>query len=369
MFGYGGMGMMGGRTSIRNDPAIPPIDSCLECGQFIPTVPGSLKQCSGCSCARFCNQECLKKCWPRHKKDCKELKKLVGPDKLRPVVQVLRTSRGATIANPEALVPSEVSDLRYWTGGPQREMGAFLMATIDRLLVNKKGALKQLCGKQDILRHIYSFLYKKNMAAVIERKLSSVKLKSGLVLSTCAADHLSVYRSLTRAMRKARYPAACAERWGTPEDEHHYDADSEEGIPLNALLGNSAEVCEDCGADGEQFFSFCMNRPVPSDRVHHCTYCGKCFYFRPGCLMGCAHCGFGDFSPHGEVDPVVQLAEYGGMSRAEAKARLAKEKALSGGGRFFEFPLQHAEIARGCGLPQTADSTTKGLAREGYWGF
>ena len=357
--------MFGGRTFIRNnDPGIPPLDSCLECGQS-----GRLKQCTGCSCARFCNQDCLKKCWPLHKKDCKVLKAMTGPDKLRPVVQVLRTSRGATIANPEALVPSEVSDLRYWTGAPQREMRSFLLGTIDRLLVNKKGALKQLCEKEDILRNIYSFLYKKGITALIERRLHGTKLKSGMVLSVCAADHLSVVRSLTPAQRNARYPAACAERWGTPEDEHHFDGDGEEGIPLKALLSDSAEVCQDCCADGEQFFSFCMNRAVSSDRVQHCTFCGKCFYYRPGCLMGCAHCGFGSFCAHDEVDPVAQLAEYGGLSRAAAKARLDEENARGGGGIFVEFPLQHAEVARGCGVPQTADSTTRGLAGEGYWGF
>lgn len=165
-----------------------------------------------------------------------------------------------------------------------------------------------------------------------------------------------------------RYPAACAERWCSPEDEHHYDQDGEVGIPLRALLGRCEDVCSDCGADGEQFFSFCMNRPVNADFVEHCTYCGKCFYYRPGCMMGCAHCGFGTFNAHGEVDPVVQLAEYAGLSRVEASALMQKEQTRTGR-ELPEFVIKHAEVARGCNLPRTVDAFTAGLSGEGYWGF
>lgn len=88
---------------------------------------------------------------------------------------------------------------------------------------------------------------------------------------------------------------ACKERWGG--NGHYDELDGEpDTVRLEALLGSSDyEDCSHCGADGSQFFSFCLNRPVNSDRVKHCEHCHKCFYFRPGCLKGCQHCGMGDY--------------------------------------------------------------------------
>jgi hypothetical protein len=82
----------------------------------------------------------------------------------------------------------------------------------------------------------------------------------------------------------------CAMTWfcqGTVDPDANFGPT--EMAPLIAVLGH-VECCQACGADSEMSFSFCLNRVVSSDRVQHCTDCGKCFYFRPGCMGGCQHC-------------------------------------------------------------------------------
>jgi hypothetical protein len=39
---------------------------CLGCGEH-----GVIQRCSGCRSVFFCNQECMKRAWPIHKKHCK----------------------------------------------------------------------------------------------------------------------------------------------------------------------------------------------------------------------------------------------------------------------------------------------------------
>jgi hypothetical protein len=117
-------------------------------------------------------------------------------------------------------------------------------------------------------------------------------------LSQCALDHLSTVRSLTPAQLKARYPHACAERWGgAPKVHMHY---GRPGVPLRALLApaggllstSGKDACDACAGDGAQFFSFCLNRPVNADRVMHCMACGRCAYFRPYFpSRRCPYCG------------------------------------------------------------------------------
>ncbi len=158
----------------------------------------------------------------------------------------------------------------------------------------------------------------------------------GTELTACALDHYSVLQSLTDEQLRARYPLACKERWGG--DDHHYDEDGGAGVPLYALLAGEGSVCEDCGADGEQFFSFCLNRPVNKDRVAHCEFCGKCFYYRPGAMFGCEHCGWG--TDHANED----------FSR-ETLRRYKKGQGT------------------GCSMPPDAGYYARGLAGEGYWGF
>jgi hypothetical protein len=123
-------------------------------------------------------------------------------------------------------------------------------------------------------------------------------------LSDCARDHLRTVRGLTAAQRAARYPLACAEVWGGAATGHTHAAEdggpgARNGVRLRDVL-DDAQPCEDCADDGTQFFSFCLNRPVPADRVQHCLSCGRCFYHRPGFMRRCAYC---DGNPLGGVDP------------------------------------------------------------------
>ena len=137
--------------------------------------------------------------------------------------------------------------------------------------------------------------------------------------------------SLTPEQLNQKYPLACEERWGTRLGDHYWDENRvDKGVPLYELLDDAEPPC--CSADGSQFFSFCLNRPVNSDRVQHCEFCGKCFYFRPGCMNGCSYCGCG--------------------------WNFRYDKAV-------KFPPD----ARGCSVPADADLSTRGLAMEGYWGF
>jgi hypothetical protein len=69
---------------------------------------------------------------------------------------------------------------------------------------------------------------------------------------------------------------------------------------------------------------------VNADRVCHCDHCGRCFYFRPGCIKGCEHCGMGG-------DPLYE-------------------------------PRLYPEDERGCNISKNADRFTISLTAEGYWG-
>ena len=217
------------------------------------------------------------------------------------------------------------------------------------------GELQKACGHDCIEKNPYNRFPAGSYLGGPYDKESYNATHIGNKLTACALDHYSVLKSLTDKQLNARYPMACEERWGKGYDGHRYCEDhdpdnedededededeGEEGVPLRALLVEPYDnvVCRQCGTDGEQFFSFCMNRPVNSDRVHHCSFCGKCFYWRPGALYGCEHCGFGE--DHANEDYTTST--------------LRRYKKGEG---------------TGCTLPPDADYMARGLAREGYWG-
>jgi hypothetical protein len=158
-------------------------------------------------------------------------------------------------------------------------------------------------------------------------------------LSDCAADHIGVVLSLTPPQLLARYPYACAERWGGAPTRHtHGGVGAPPGVPLAELMCDSEEACDNCGADGTSFFSFCLNRPVNADRVCHCRACGRCFYFRPGFLGGCC--------PYCACNPRGGASGDGGAEEEEEEEGLREGRS-------------HAEVTR----------LEARLAEEGYWGY
>ena len=365
--GMGGMGMFGGMRGMRggfgmhfprSDPEIPPVHSCLECGKQEDSDI-KLLRCSCCKLAMFCDIECQKKCWASHKKICKQLKELFdtgNPNKLKPVrCQIIRSSDGATIKHSENMIPSEITSLRTYDESPLNEIVALLLGTHDRLGEFSKVHL--LKGFIDIFIKIYSFLYLSE-AARYKRLDRKVKICGQRIkLSTCAADHMSVIKNLTNDQLKARYPLACIERWGG--DGHNEEDENDGCTSLVDGLG-AFDSCVSCGSDGEQWFSFCLNRMVNADRVHHCDYCGKCFYYRPGCMMGCPHCNYGLYLVMSSAD-VEDVANLAGISINDARKLISKKgKQLN---------LKHVDIATGCNVPEFACYETKGLAAEGYWGY
>ena len=82
-----------------------------------------------------------------------------------------------------------------------------------------------------------------------------------------------------------------------------------------------------------------MNRPINADRVMHCSYCKRCFYYRPGCLMGCAYCGMNDY--YGPID-YEEIQEMTGMSVEEIDE--AKEKSRMTG---RDMAIRYKPEARG----------------------
>lgn len=346
-----------------SDPKIPP-ECCLNCGQA-----ENLNRCSSCKYAQFCNAECLKRCYAsKHKKDCARLKRFASIDsRLKSRVQVKRSFSGASIVNPQNMVPSEVSNIGFWEGDPKSEMKSFLLGTHDRL--GTLSPIRIIKSSSDVLQYIYSFLYTPRLVAFSRiGRLHNTEFDivgSRIKLSPCAADHLSIVQSLTAAQLNARYPAACEERWGKMHGATHiYSQDGLEGIPLHALLTQSTEPCLTCGTEdgqSEQFFSFCMNRSVNADRVEHCNFCGKCFYYRPGYLKGCIHCGFGKFIID---DAFYSITQLGGMTQEAAQTLV-----LEASERNTDIVFKHIETARGCEIPPFADRNERGLAGEGYWGF
>lgn len=161
------------------------------------------------------------------------------------------------------------------------------------------------------------------------------------------------------------YTLACKERWGTSFHEHVTD-DGNQGVPLENGLATSSP-CSSCGSDSDQWFSFCLNRFVNADRVHHCDNCGQCGYFRPGCIAGCEHCGFGDYYSNDEIqDPIGHLAYSGGFSHEKA------EHLIQTGPKMFgrpNFDIIYEPGSRGCKVSKVAVPSTKRLAMEGYWGY
>ena len=194
-------------------------------------------------------------------------------------------------------------------------------------------------------------------------------------MSHRARDHyLTVVKDLTDEQLKQRYPLACRERWGDDGHDHRlsakyvrkYGGDEEDGVPLELLLDDDRgydrePVRRDCGNAGDQWFSFCLNRPVNSGFVHRCEFCHKCFYFRAGCLMGCLHCGMGWYDGDDDPHELAALAE--GMSVDEAKRLLETVDTMREGLAF-----KYKENGRGCNVPACANPMVRGLVSEGYWG-
>lgn len=178
-------------------------------------------------------------------------------------------------------------------------------------------------------------------------------------LSECALDHyLSVVQHLTPDQLEQTYPLACIERWG---GQGHWDQDEEErGVVALKWLLDKYDDCQQCGRDGIQFFSFCLNRPVNSNMVKHCEFCHKCFYFQPGCLRGCEHCGMGYFFDMDEEPE--KLAHAAGISVEEAEKKLDSSSSR-------DILIRYAEDSRGCKTPRHADSFSRGMAMEGFWGW
>jgi hypothetical protein len=250
--------------------------------------------------------------------------------------QVVRTRDGASIPRPEQLVPKSTYTQRRRIAA--LEMRTFLMAAHERM--GKHSPAKVLAATAGVQRTIYLFLKPKQL---------------NKALSACAHDHFDVVSNLTKAQLAARYPAACAERWGQGGGGHPWEGDGEAGIPLRKLLRESQEPCGECGGDGEQFFSFCLNRPVNGDRVQHCHFCGKCFYYRPGCIQGCAHCGWAWEFPPVDWDHVQRCTGWT-TAQIEAQRKRCRE-------RGEDFSIQHLPAGRGCNVPPWAWPETRGLAR------
>lgn len=156
------------------------------------------------------------------------------------------------MANPQNMVPSEVSNIRFWDGSPRLEMGLFLLGTHDRL--GSSSPTRILKSSSEVLQYIYSsFLHLPKLSALkrMEERLHDTKLivfGESVTLSPCAAYHL--VQGLTENQLEARYPAGCEERWGMMNGGHAYDKDGREGIPLRSLLESHNEPCATCRCNG-----------------------------------------------------------------------------------------------------------------------
>jgi hypothetical protein len=70
---------------------------------------------------------------------------------------------GARIANPECLVPSEVSNLSYWDDDAKKAIRAFLYGRVNRassqgaVEVGEETAFKRLCLKADLVKTVFAF--------------------------------------------------------------------------------------------------------------------------------------------------------------------------------------------------------------------
>jgi hypothetical protein len=93
-------------------------------------------------------------------------------------------------------------------------------------------------------------------------------------------------------------------------------------VALDEVLALAAP-CTGCRSRGEQVFSFCLNRAVNADRVHHCLRCGKFFYYRPRfALRVCPYC---DCSPLGHDAAGEEEEEEDEGARRAHEMRIAHE--------------------------------------------
>ena len=110
-------------------------------------------------------------------------------------------------------------------------------------------------------------------------------------------------------------------------------------VPLWRLLSRDFEGCKGCGADGPQYFCFCMGRALNSDRVEHCLMCGLCYYTRPGVEV-CQYCQHRSLRSSEGPEEVWGESEEGCAEDSSSP----------------EGPLKMAR-------------TDFGFSSEGYWGF
>jgi hypothetical protein len=266
------------------------------------------------------------------------------------LVQVVRDQQGAHMPDVSSMPLSFRCNVVQRRAGVKREMKAFMLGTHRRL--GRHSAVIRLAGTDLVLSLIRDFLLPPRRRKVVRSKR----------LSACAKDHIHTVQRLTPEQWQQRYPLACAERWGTrgSYDEHTWDGD-EDGAPLRELFDLSPP-CASCGDDGEQFFSFCLNRSVNSNIVHHCEFCGRCFYFCAGNKRGCQHCGRGyfyrdEFSDEEDMEATA-LACCAGVPKATALTWLKKypyPKAV---------PILYEPHSRGCCWPKYEPPPT-----EGYWDY
>jgi len=174
---------------------------------------------------------------------------------------------------------------------------AFLLGTHSR--AGKGSLIQKLAGKLNVLQLIVEFVDDpRRMRIKLMRHLRTIRNRESEDGNPCILDHHDAIIHIKDGPMtdEVRYPLACEERWGNSMGTTHcWEMDEKPGAPLSATGIQTHSPCMDCGADGEQYFSYCLNRFVNADRVHHCMWCGRCGYFRPGCMNGCEHCGMSHF--------------------------------------------------------------------------
>ena len=200
-----------------SDPMLPlKEDKCCHCKKNNPKM-----RCSRCKVIKLCDTKCLIAFWDNgHKKGCVALRKMYGnSDRLKPWCQVLRSRNGADICNVENLIPSEITTTRTYDGSPQIELITLAMGCHQRL--GERSPIFRLNECLQALKLIFTFLFQtENMQ--LQRLQHFMKIgHSTIKLSTCAADHFSVVKKLTKEQYLAPYPLACIERWGNNSRSHH----------------------------------------------------------------------------------------------------------------------------------------------------
>jgi len=222
-------------------------------------------------------------------------------------VRALRHYDGAEIMDPENLVPSTFFN---YTGYTDIDMAierfkldcviAFMMGTHPRL--GEKSALQALENAQDCLKVVQTSVKKGWAELDLEHLETRMRMFTIFApashwsiegLSACAKAYWPLIQSLTREQLNEYYELACAERWDESKASlaREHSVEGRRGVQLEFLLA-TFEGCDNCAANGKQYFCFCMNRAVSSDRVYHCHVCGCCFYFRPCFMHRCSHCNY-----------------------------------------------------------------------------